>query len=146
MSPGDEFHYLAPVTTPDERASNAARNAAIKQVEEALRSGRIVQADHDMRIDQLREAQTMQDIDLHIRDLQTPPPAEPPAIAPVPPTPTGQVSPSVVQDTGAQPWPLVNYGPGTPGPSALSGATVSSSTGGKAIGGVIAAVILVAVI
>jgi hypothetical protein len=134
------------VTTPDERADNSARNAAIKQVEEALKAGRIVQADHDMRVDQLRRAQTMQDIDLQIRDLQLPPPGTPPTIAPVPPTPTGQVAPSVVQDTGAQQWPLVNYGPGTSGSTPLSSATVSSGKGGKAVGGVIAAIILVAVI
>jgi hypothetical protein len=134
------------VTTPDERADNSARNAAIKQVDEALKSGRIVQADHDMRVDQLRRAQTMQDIDLLVRDLQAPPPAAPPTITPVPPTPTGQVTPSAVQDTGAQPWPLVNYGPGTSGATSPAGASASSGKGGKAIGGVIAAIILVAVI
>jgi hypothetical protein len=146
MSPAGGFHYLAPVTTPDERADNSARNAAIKQVEEALKSGRIVQADRDMRVDQLRRAQTMQDIDLQIRDLQLPPPGTPPTIAPVPPTPTGQVTPTVVQDRGAQQWPLVNYGPGTSGPTPLSSTTASSGKGGKAVGGVIAAIILVAVI
>ena len=41
-------------------------------VDEALKSGRIVQADHDMRVDQLRGAQTMQDIDLAVRDLRAP--------------------------------------------------------------------------
>jgi hypothetical protein len=140
------FHYLAPVTSPDERADNKARDAAIKTVEQALKSGRIVQADHDMRVDQLRRAQTMQDIDLAVRDLQAPPPGAPPTIAPVPPTPTGQVTPGVVQDTSGQPWPLVNYGSGSGGSSASTLGSTSGKGGGKAIGGVIAAIILVSVI
>ena len=145
MSPRVAFHYLAPVTSPDERADNKTRDAAIKTVEQALKSGRIVQADRDMRISQLRQAQTMQDIDLTVRDLQTSNPAAPPTIAPVPPTPTGQVTPSVVQDTSGQPWPLVNYGPGSGG-SSISTLGGTSKGGGKAIGGIIAAIILVSVI
>ncbi|MDX6372062.1 MAG: hypothetical protein QOD98_1050 [Nocardioidaceae bacterium] len=141
-----DFHYVAPVTTPDERADNHARNAAIKTVDEALKSGRIVQADHDMRVDQLRGAQTMQDIDLAVRDLRAAPPAAPATIAPVPPTPTGQQSPSVIQDTGGQSWPLVNYGPGSGGSGAANVATAAGKSGGRAIGGIIAAIILVAVI
>lgn len=147
MPPGVGFHYLAPVTSPDERADNKARDAAIKQVEAALKSGRIVQADHDMRVDQLRQAQSMQDIDLQVRDLQTPNPAAPPTIAPVPPTPTGQVTAGVTPDTSGQQWPLVNYGPSSGSSvSTLGSASGKSSKGGKAIGGVIAAIILVAVI
>jgi hypothetical protein len=145
VSPGLAFHYLAPVTSPDERADNKARDAAIKQVDAALKSGRIVQADHDMRVDQLRGAQTMQDIDLQLRDLQMPDPAAPPTIAPVPPTPTGQATPSGAQDTSGQQWPLVNYGPGSGG-STVSTLGATSGKGGKAIGGIIAAIVLVAVI
>jgi len=55
VSPVVGFHYLAPVTSPDERADNSARAAAIKTVEQALKSGRIVQADHDMRVDRSEE-------------------------------------------------------------------------------------------
>jgi hypothetical protein len=145
MSTGGGFHYVAPVTTPDERADSSARNAAIKIADDALKSGRIVQADHDMRVDQLKRAQTLQDIELAIRDLRTPAPTAPPTIAPVPPTPTGQQTSGVVQ-SGAQQWPLVNYGPGS-GSGATSLSTVTSSgKGGKAIGGIIAAIILVSVI
>ena len=151
MSTRGGFHYVAAVTTPDDRADSSARNAAIKQVDEALKAGRIVQPDHDMRVDQLRRAQTMQDIDVAVRDLQLPPPVPPVTIAPVAATPTGQVTPGVIQDTttGAapqqsqQPWPLVNYGAGSPGSATLSG---SSGKGGKAIGGIIAVIILVAVV
>jgi hypothetical protein len=131
------------VTSPDERADNSARNAAIKVVDDALKSGRIIQADHDMRVDQLRRAQTMQDIDLQIRDLQlsgAPPTVTAATVAPVPPTPTGQPTPSA----GAQQWPLVNYGsPTPPGTTTLTG---SSGKSGKVIGGVVAAIILVSVI
>ena len=136
------------MTTPDERADNSARNAAIKIADEALKSGRIVQADHDMRVEQLRRAQTLQDIELAIRDLRTPPPAAPPTIAPVPPTPTGQQTPSVIQATGGQQWPLVNYGPGagSAGAGATNIATSIGKSGGRAIGGIIAAIILISVV
>jgi len=127
------------VTTPDERADNSARNAAIKTVEEALKSGRIVQADHDMRVEQLRGAQTMQEIDLAVRDLRAPGTAAPPTIAPMAPTPTGQ------PPAGGQPWPLVNYGPGA-GAAGVTDVATAVGKGGKAIGGIIAAIIVVAVI
>jgi hypothetical protein len=128
------------VTSPDDRADGSARNAAIKLVEDALKSGRIVQADHDMRVDQLRGAQTMQDVDLQVRDLRAAPPTSPATVAPVPPTPTGRSAASAEQA-----WPPVNYGPG----SASSGAAELASAvskGGKAIGGIIAVVVLVSVI
>jgi hypothetical protein len=124
-------HYLAPVTSPDQQAENKDRNAAVKLVNDALKSGRIVQADHDMRVDQIGRAVTMQDIDLVVRDLRAPGPAAPPTIAPVPPTPTGQ------------PWP-VNYGPASH--EAPDIATVVGKSGGKAVGGLIAVIVLVAVI
>ena len=127
------------MTTPDERADNSARNAAIKTVEEALKSGRIVQADHDMRVEQLRGAQTMQEIDLAVRDLRAPGTAAPPTIAPMAPTPTGQ------PPAGGQPWPLVNYGPGA-GAAGVTDVATAVGKGGKAIGGIIAAIIVVAVI
>jgi hypothetical protein len=127
------------VTTPDERADNSARNDAIKTVEQALKSGRIVQADHDMRVEQLRGAQTMQDIDLAVRDLRAPAPAAPPTIAPMAPTPTGQ------PPAGGQSWPLVNYGPGA-GAAGVTDVATATGKGGKAIGGIIAAIILVAVV
>jgi hypothetical protein len=127
------------VTSPDERADNSARNAAIKLVEEALKSGRIVQADHDMRIDQLRSAQTMQDVEMQVRDLRAPGPSSPPTVAPVPPTPTGQPTPGAGQQ-----WPLVNYGPASTHEAADISAAVSK--GGKAIGGIIAVIVLIAVI
>lgn len=57
------------MNSPDQRASDAARQAAIQTVREALASGRIIQADHDIRVDQIRNARTMQDIDLQLRDL-----------------------------------------------------------------------------
>jgi hypothetical protein len=133
------IHYVAPVTTADERADNSARSAAIKTVDEALKSGRIVQADHDMRVDQLRGAQTMQDIDLAVRDLRAAPPGAPPTIAPVPPLSTGQ------QPPGGQQWPLINYGPGA-GSSGSTEIATAVGKGGKAIGGILAAIILVAVV
>ncbi len=124
------------MTTPDERADGSARNAAIKTVEQALKSGRIVQADHDMRVQQLRSAQTMQELDLVVRDLRAPGATPPPTFPPVAP-PTGQ-------QPGGQPWPLVNYGPGAG--AGAADVTTAVAKGGKAIGGIIALIIVVAVV
>jgi hypothetical protein len=70
------------VTTPDDRARDRDRDAAIEQVEAALKSGRIVQADHDMRIEQLKHAQTATEVRMLVQDL-----------APAPPVPYGPPSP-----------------------------------------------------
>jgi hypothetical protein len=119
------------------------RGQAISLVEAALKSGRIVQADHDMRIDQIKNAPSEQDIDMIVRDLaghqhhggpdsQW---AQGAAAGPVgAPTPTS-----------GQPWPLVNYGPGAGQPASADIAALTK-TGGKALGGVIAVVVLLAVI
>lgn len=117
--------------------SGGARDDAIKLVEDALKSGRIVQADHDMRVDQLRNAQTMQDVDLLVRDLR---PAASPATASVAPTVAvgaGQAP------AGGQPWPLVNYGPGSAQAAEVATAVQKS---GKAIGGIIALIVIVSVV
>jgi Domain of unknown function (DUF1707) len=133
---GRVFHYLSPVSSPDQRAEGKDRNAALEVVEAALKSGRIVQADHDMRVDQLKRAQTMQDIDLVVRDLRAPGAAAPPTIAPVPGMP-----PNVM--AGGQPWPLVNYGPASHEAADITAAVGKS---GRAIGGIIAAIVLVSVV
>jgi hypothetical protein len=109
------------------------RSQAISLVEAALKSGRIVQADRDMRIDQIKHASSQQDVDLVVRDLQ--PHA---AAATAAPTVTAGAPPA----TGQAPWPLVNYGPAQGQPvelTALAGAS-------KKIGGIIAVVVLISVI
>jgi len=109
------------------------RSQAISLVEAALKSGRIVQADHDMRLDQIKNAATPQEIDSVVRDLQ--PQAAAAAAAPT-------VSAGAPPATGQQPWPLVNYGPSQGQPvelTAIAGA-------GKKIGGIIAIVVLISVI
>jgi hypothetical protein len=109
------------------------RRQAISLVEAALKSGRIVQADHDMRIDQIKSASSQQEVDLVVRDLQ--PHA---AAATAAPTVTAGAPPA----TGQAPWPLVNYGPAQGQPvelTALAGAS-------KKIGGIIAVVVLISVI
>ena len=111
--------------------SGSARNDAIKLVEDALKSGRIVQADHDMRIDQLRNAQTMQDVDLQVRDLR-------PAAAPAAVT-VGAAPPAAPPAGG----PLVNYGPVAT--EAVQVATTVAKKG-KAIGGIIALIVIVSVV
>lgn len=136
------------MSSPDERASGSARSEASKVVEEALRSGRIVQADHDMRLDQIRRAQTMQEIDLQVRDLRNRPV---PAVAAAPVSPAGQptppTSPAPVSAQGSQPWPLVNYGPSQGDIAVFTQTATSVSKGtGRAIGGIIAVVVVMALV
>lgn len=110
------------------------RSQAISLVEAALKSGRIVQADHDMRIDQIKSASSDQEIDLVVRDLQ-PQAAVAAAAAPT-------VAAGAPPATGQQPWPLVNYGPTQGQPVELTAITGA----GKKIGGIIAIVVLISVI
>jgi hypothetical protein len=133
------------VTSPDERATGKARDDAIQLVDDALKSGRIVQADHDMRVAQLRQALTMQELDLQTRDLRaTPTPVAVPAGAPQTPVPAvPQVQPS---QQAQQPWPLVNYGPGQSGSVDVPEIAQLASKGGKAIGGIVALVVLLSVV
>jgi hypothetical protein len=129
------------VTSPDERASGQDRDAAIKVVEAAFTSGRIIQADRDKRVDELRSAQSKQDIDTQVRDLQ-PHAAWTAPQTPIPAVTAGSTTTPYAQP-GQQPWPLVNYGPGqgsTVDVSELVGKT------GRRVGGIIAAVILLSVV
>lgn len=125
-----------PVTSADQSPSGGDRSAAISLVDNALSSGRIVQADRDMRVEQIKGASTKQDLDLVVRDLQNPAVL---AAAAAAPTVTVGGTPAA----GQQPWPLVNYGPGQ-GQSAEISTLVGSA--GKKVGGVIAVVVLLAVI
>lgn len=70
--------------TPDERARDHDRDAAIRQVEAALRSGRIIQADHDLRVEQLRHARTVSEVRMVAQDLA--PAAPVPTVGYGPPT------------------------------------------------------------
>lgn len=74
--------------------SSGDRGRALEVVEAALRSGRIVQADRDRRVDQIKGAQNQTEIDLVVRDLLPAAPIEAPAAPAVqvaygPATPTG---------------------------------------------------------
>ncbi len=134
------------MTSPDERADNSARNDAIELVDNALKSGRIVQADHDWRVDQLERAQTMQEIDLQVRDLRPPGAA---ATTPIPAMSTvtvGGTGPGGTPGPHDHPWPLVNYGPGSPGSAEAAEVARVVTKGGKVIGGVVALIVLVSVI
>ena len=64
------------MSTPDDRARDHDRDAAIKQVEAALKSGRIVQADRDMRVEQLKHAQTASEVRMLVQDLAPAAPVE----------------------------------------------------------------------
>jgi hypothetical protein len=112
----------------DERASNADRSRATAVVEAALKSGRIIPADHDLRIGQIRSGRTKQDVDLVVRDLpgglvaaaapsyggHTGPTTSTPVTSMPAPSVASAPSPDLPPPGGAatpqQPWPLVNYG------------------------------------
>ena len=123
------------------------RSQANALVDAALKSGRIIQADHDMRLEQIKSAASDQEVDMIVRDLQTP--AQMAAASAVPMVSTSP--PSVGAPTGStqasgQPWPLVNYGPGQgPAPRRADLGQVGK-TGGKWIGGIIGLVVLISVI
>lgn len=115
------------------------RSQANSLVEAALKSGRIVQADHDMRLEQIKTAASDQEVELVVRDLQQ---AMPAAAAAAGVTPAVTTAPQA-----AQPWPLVNYGP-EQGQAAAAAADLAAVTksGGKWIGGIIGLVVLISVI
>ncbi|WP_309649346.1 DUF1707 domain-containing protein [Nocardioides sp.] len=85
-----------------ERVSDGERNAAITAVEAALTEGRIVQADHDRRVDQLRHAHTATELQMITQDLAHRGPA--PAWTTYEPPQTGTSG-------EATPAPQVSYGP-----------------------------------
>ncbi len=118
------------------RVSPVNRSQASALVQAALQSGRIVQADHDMRLDQIKNAASDQDIDMIVRDLQNPVPAA-----------VGATAATTTATPGQQPWPLVNYGP-APGQAATASADLTqlTKTGGKWVGGIIGLVVLISVI
>ena len=116
------------------------RSQAISLVEAALKAGRIVQADHDMRLDQIKNASSQQDVDIVVRDLHVPGSAG--AGAAVAATGT----PVAATPAAGQPWPLVNYGPGQGHTAAAVDLSTVTKGGGKWVGGIIGLVVLISVI
>lgn len=115
------------------------RSQANALVDAALKSGRIVQADHDMRLAQIKGAASDQDIDMVVRDLQ--PPVQMPTTTAIPPVTTAGAP-----ATGQQPWPLVNYGPGQGQAAAAAELTKVATSSGKWIGGIVGLVVVISVI
>ena len=95
-------HYVALVSTPDQRARDKDRDAAIEIVEAAWADGQIIEADRDKRVEELLRAQTLGEISMLTHDLQAaapatrrpvpPPPETPAAPMTAPPTPYGAVT------------------------------------------------------
>ena len=67
-----ESPRTSPRTPPTTRVPPVNRSQANALVDAALKSGRIIQADHDMRIAQIKGTANEQDIDMIVRDLQSP--------------------------------------------------------------------------
>ena len=118
------------------------RSQAISLVEAAMKSGRIVQADGDMRIDQIKNASSDQEIDLVVRDLVGHQHAGGPDSQWAQGAAAG-AGPTAAPPASGQPWPLVNYGPSQGQPSEI---TTLTANAGKKIGGIIAVVVLLSVV
>jgi len=71
------------VSTPDQRARDKDRDAAIEIVEAAWADGQIVEADRDHRVEQLLQAHTLAEVQMIVHDLQ--PPAAPSSSSSAPP-------------------------------------------------------------
>lgn len=85
-----------------DRVDDGDRNAAKKAVETALAEGRIVQADRDRRVDQLKYAQTTTELQMITQDL---------AHRATAPAWTTYEPPQADPSEEATPVPQVNYGP-----------------------------------
>lgn len=130
------WHYGALVSTPDQRARDKDRDAAIKTVEAAWADGQIVEADRDKRVAEIGHAQTLGEIQMLVHDLQ--PPAPTPYSAPIPAPvllpeePASPPAPVPAAPTPAPtPYPAVDYGPPAPHPKSHpgSGSTKKVSKG-----------------
>jgi hypothetical protein len=82
------------VSTPDQRARDRDRDAAIDLVEAAWAQGRIVEADRDKRVQELRRAQTLADIEMFVHDLRPAVPAPRATPGPAPAVPYGPPVPA----------------------------------------------------
>lgn len=116
------------------------RSQAIALIEAALKSGRIIQADHDLRLEQIKSAANDQAIDIVVRDLQTPAQMAATAAA------TAATVTAAAPPQAGQPWPLVNYGPQQGQAAAAADLSAAVKSGGKWVGGIIGLVILLSVV
>ena len=133
---------MPPVSAPDRRARDKDRDAAIEVVEAAWADGQIVQADRDKRVEELLRAQTLQEIDLLVRDLQ------PPAGPATPVTPPSVTSPSTSDASAPAGGGFeVRYGSSTETPDleevvAAAATTKTVRASPRAIGLVVAVVVV----
>ncbi|HYF71778.1 MAG TPA: DUF1707 domain-containing protein, partial [Nocardioides sp.] len=109
------------MSTPDQRARDKDRDAAIEIVEAAWADGQIVEADRDKRVEELLRARTLGEVDSYVRDLQRPassPPTTLPTTLPTPPL---------------TPPPVVEYGPPQSPPGSRTPRGASSPRAGRAL-------------
>ena len=105
------------MSTPDQRARDKDRNAAIEVVQAAWADGQIVEADRDKRVEELQRAQTLGEVQMLVHDLEPPTPDPAPVVAygsvpyagTAPAAESEDESPSTPEDTRAV--PEVKYGP-----------------------------------
>ncbi|WP_395692229.1 DUF1707 domain-containing protein [Nocardioides sp.] len=107
------------MSTPDQRARDKDRDAAIEVVEAAWSDGRIVEADRDKRIEELRRAQTLGEVQMLVHDLQsTPAPGPGPEPGPEAGPEPGHAAGAVVPAAYLAPTGYREYQPGGSSPAA----------------------------
>lgn len=84
--PGALCEIAAVATSDDQPARDLDREAAVRAVESAWADGQIVEADRDQRIQGLRHARTLREVELLVHDLRAPSYQQVPAV-PVGPDP-----------------------------------------------------------
>jgi Domain of unknown function (DUF1707) len=107
------------MSTPDERARDKDRDAAIKLVEAARASGRIIEADRDKRVEELRRAQTLGEIQMLTNDLQSSAGTPAPAPLPVVAASTVEYGPAMSATTASAPTSTSTSATPTKFPKAL---------------------------
>ncbi|WP_197025870.1 DUF1707 SHOCT-like domain-containing protein [Nocardioides sp. URHA0020] len=107
------------MSTPEQRARDQDRDAAISLVEAAWADGQIIEADRDKRVQELQRAHTLAEIDLLTRGLQATTPTYRTESVPVEPE-------EPVQPVDVVPPPPVPYGPAT---TSLADVSTSSVAG-----------------
>ena len=98
---------MLPVSTP-QWARDKDRDAAIKLVEAAWANGQIVEADRDKRVEELRRAETLTEVQMLTHDLQPP-------LAGTPAPGTGAAAAPFVVPAS---WPVTGSEPAASGPAA----------------------------
>ena len=112
---------------PQARVKDRDRDRATYVIDAALRNHQISEQDRDLRLERVRSASTVGELDLLVRDIAAAPPP-PPATAIVPPPPAPVAVTSSVPPPAADPYATGTPRPTATVPSDLYGPPHSTST------------------